>query len=271
MNYQLIALDMDGTLLNNKKEVSPRNRKAIKAARAKGKSVVIATGRSLVGIKHMLEDLELNTHEDYVVAFNGALVQNVSTGEVILRQSVTHEDYQSLYELSKIYGVHIQALTESYVTTPVHNPYTQVEADLNHIEIVKCDVADFPLDETIVKVMFVDAKEKLDEVERMIPQILHEQYTVVRSAPIFLEFLNKSVSKGVGVDAIAKLKSIGPGEVICVGDAGNDLAMIEYAGLGVAMGNAYDYVKAVANHITDTNEQDGVAKVIETFMLKSCG
>ena len=86
MNYQLIALDMDGTLLNNKKEVSPRNRKAIKAARAKGKSVVIATGRPLVGIKHMLEDLELNTHEDYVVAFNGALVQNVSTGEVILRQ-----------------------------------------------------------------------------------------------------------------------------------------------------------------------------------------
>ncbi|GAU76226.1 sugar-phosphatase [Fusibacter sp. 3D3] len=268
MPYKLIALDMDGTLLNEKKEISPRNKQAIKDAKASGKTVIIATGRPLIGIQNVLSELELNTDEDYVVSFNGALVQNVKTGEVILQSTLEHEDYRSLYALSKTYGVHIHALTKDYVTTPVLNPYTKVEADINVIKTVKCDVDKFPESETIIKVMFVDDKDKLDEIERILPAEIRAKYTVVRSAAIFLEFLHPTVNKGVGVSAIAKVKDILAHEVICVGDAGNDIAMLEYAGLGVAMGNAFDAVKKIANHITDTNEEDGVAKVIEQFMLK---
>ena len=268
MPYKLIALDMDGTLLNEKKEISPRNKKAIQDARKLGKSVVIATGRPLPGVQKVLAELELTTSDDYVVSFNGALVQNVKTGEVIFSSTLEHEDYRYLYQFSQEYGVHIQALTASYVTTPILNPYTQVEADINGIETVKCEVTEFPESETIVKVMFVDEKEKLDAVERILPTEIREKYTIVRSSSIFLEFLHPTVNKGVGVHAIATVKNITADEVICVGDAGNDIAMIEYAGLGVAMGNAYEEVKRIADHITDCNESDGVAKVIETFMLK---
>ena len=121
--------------------------------------------------------------------------------------------------------------------------------------------------ELYCKVMFVDEKEKLDDIEKHLPEVLKSKYSVLRSAPIFLEFLNPEVNKGVGVQAIAAVENYDASEIICVGDAGNDIAMIEYAGLGVAMATASPSVKDVANHITDSNEDDGVAKVIETFML----
>ena len=101
----------------------------------------------------------------------------------------------------------------------------------------------------------------------MIPEEVSNKYTVVRSAPFYLEFLNKAVNKGAGVAALAEKLNIKQEEVICIGDAGNDIHMIEYAGLGVAMGNAFPEVKKVANFITKTNEQDGVAHIINKFIL----
>lgn len=267
MSYQLIALDLDGTLLNEKKQISDRNKSAILKAREQGKQVVIATGRPLAGIRHMLEELEMTSENDFVIAFNGALVQNVKTGEAILKSHVTHEDYAELYRLSLVLDVHIQALTESYVTTPVYNPYTEIEASLNGIKLDVCPVHEVPEFETLIKVMMVDAPEKLDRVLHQLPDWVKEKYTIVRSAPIFLEFLHPSVNKGVGVAAVADLKKINRENVICVGDADNDMAMVTYAGLGVAMGNAIEALKDAANHITDTNERDGVAQVIENYMI----
>lgn len=265
--YQLIAVDMDGTLLNHKKEISPANLKAIQAAKAQGKKVVIATGRPLVGINRYLRELDLVTEEDYVIAFNGALVQTAKSGRVIAMKTLHWQDYQDLYALSLELGVHIHALTEHHVMTPVANPYTDVEAEINLIETEIVPVADVPKTTTIVKVMFVDESEKLDQAMTMLPDWVRERYTIVRSSDIFLEFLDKSVNKGTGVAAVAGEMGITHKEVICVGDAGNDLDMIRYAGLGVAMENAFDYVKEAADFITLSNEADGVAHVIERFML----
>ncbi len=151
--YELIAVDMDGTLLNHKKEISSENQKAIAAARAVGKKVVIATGRPLVGIRRYLEQLNMVTDEDYVIAFNGALVQTAQTGRVIAMKTLTWDDYQDLYTVSLKLGVHIHALTERHVTTPVANPYTDVEAEINLIETEILPVGDVPRDYTIVNVL----------------------------------------------------------------------------------------------------------------------
>lgn len=266
--YELIAVDMDGTLLNHKKEISLENQKAIAAARAKGKKVVIATGRPLVGVRRYLEQLNMVTDEDYVIAFNGALVQTAQTGRVISMKTLTWDDYQDLYAVSLTLGVHIHALTQRHVTTPVANPYTDVEAEINLIETEILPVGDVPKDYTIVKVMFVDEAEKLDAAFEELPLWVLEKYTIVRSAEIFLEFLDRSVNKGTGVAAVAAEIGLGKEQIICVGDAGNDLAMIKYAGLGVAMENAFEYVKESADFITHSNEADGVAHVINEFMLK---
>ncbi len=266
--YQLIAIDMDGTLLNETKEISERNKEAIRKAKEMGRHVVIATGRPLVGIRKYLEELDMNGDGDYVIAFNGALVQEAKSGRVIAKITLTWQDYQDLYPVSQSLGVHIQALSETHVMTPVANPYTEVEATINDIETEVIPVAKVNPDTTIIKVMFVDEPEKLDEAVRLLPEWVKEKYTIVRSSDIFLEFLDKRVNKGTGVEALSKEIGVNQEKVICIGDAGNDIAMISFAGLGVAMANAFDEVKAVADVITKSNEEDGVAHVIETYMLR---
>ena len=114
--------------------------------------------------------------------------------------------------------------------------------------------------------MFIDPEPVLEEAIKRIPDSFYDEYTIVRSAPFFLEFLNKASSKGTGIKAVGEYLKIPQQEIICIGDAGNDLDMIEFAGLGVAMGNAFKEVKEAADYVTLTNEEDGVAHVIEKFI-----
>ena len=136
----------------------------------------------------------------------------------------------------------------------------------------KINIEDFnklEKDHSIIKIMMIDEEEVLQKAIDNLPKEVYDKYTVVRSAPYFLEFLNKEVNKGVGVEMLAKHMGITLDQVITMGDAGNDLHMIECAGMGVAMGNAFEEIKEVANYITDTNENDGVAKAIEHLVLNS--
>ncbi|MBU3091696.1 sugar-phosphatase [Clostridium sp. CF011] len=265
--YKLIALDMDGTLLNDKKQISQVNFDAIQQAKKNGIKVVLASGRPLVGFKRYLEELNLISEDNYAVAFNGALVQNTEGNRTIAKTTLTIEDYKYLYELSKELKVNIHALTENTVISPKDTKYTRNEAEMNHISNEVIAVEDVGEGTTIVKVMFVDEPDIIDEVMQRIPEEVSDKYTIVRSAPFYLEFLHKSVNKGTGVAALAKELNIKQEEVICIGDAGNDIHMIKYAGLGVAMGNAFPEVKRAANFITKTNEQDGVAHIINKFIL----
>lgn len=266
--YKLIAIDMDGTLLNSEKKISPANFNAIQQAKKNGVKVVLASGRPLVGFKRYLQELDLISDDNYAVAFNGALVQTSEGSEIISKTTLTLEDYKYIYNLSKKLKVNIHALTESSVISPKDTRFTRHEAEMNHIPNDIIPVDDVPVGTTIVKVMFVDEPEIIDDIIEKIPEEIRSKYTVVRSAPFYLEFLHKSVNKGVGVAALAEKLNIKQEEVICIGDEGNDIHMIKYAGLGVAMGNASPQVKKVANFITKTNEQDGVAFIINKFILQ---
>jgi Cof subfamily protein (haloacid dehalogenase superfamily) len=265
--YKLVAIDMDGTLLNGEKQISPENYEAIQKARENGVKVVLASGRPLVGFKRYLEELNLVSEEDYVVAFNGAIVQSSGGNKIISKTTLDLEDYEELYELSKELKVNIHALTENTVISPKDSKYTRLESEINliHSEIIA--VEDVPKDTNILKVMFIDDPKIIDEVIEKIPEAVSSKYTIVRSEPFFLEFLHKSVNKGAGVEALAQNLNIKQEEVICIGDAGNDIHMVKYAGLGVAMGNAFPELKRVANFITKTNDQNGVAHVINKFIL----
>jgi Cof subfamily protein (haloacid dehalogenase superfamily) len=265
--YQLIALDMDGTLLSEDKTISKRTHEMIAALKIKGKHVVLATGRPLKGVMNYVHELDLFDEHDYVVTYNGALVQSTKNDRILLDLPLSVAAYRELYDLSLELGVHIHALTSDSVLTPLNNPYTDIESSINQIPIITCPVNEVDEDTMIVKVMFIDAPEILEAAILKLPQWVKDKYTIVKSAPFFLEFLDPRVNKGAGVKAIVEKLGLGQHQVICVGDAGNDLAMIEYAHLGVAMGNATEDVKAIANYITKTNQEDGVAHVIEKFML----
>lgn len=265
--YKLVAIDMDGTLLKDDKTISEANYTAIKAAKEKGYKVVLSTGRPVKGIERYLEKLDLLDSGDYAIAFNGAVVQTTKDNNIIAKSLMTHGDLEKLYNLSQELNLNIHAWTSDSCITPKTNEYSQFECKLNNVSLKVMSFKDIDVNEPIVKIMFVDSKEKLDMAEKIIPKEFYNKYTIVRSADVFLEFLNKDANKGIGVKYLAEFLGIKQEEVICIGDAGNDVEMIKYAGLGVAMENAYSYVKEAANYITKTNEEDGVAYVINNFML----
>lgn len=265
--YKLIAIDLDGTLLNDRKEISERCREDIIKLKSKGIKVVLATGRPYHGIVPYIKTLDLFNDDDYVIVFNGAVVLNARGNEILYDVPLSLDSYMELYELSKQLGVYIHALTYGSVLTPRMNPYTEVEAGINNSPVIEGAVCDVNPSAEIIKVMLVDDPKKLDSIIPQLPGWVRKKYSIVRSADIFLEFLNKGIDKAVGVSIITEKLGIKMQEVIALGDAGNDVLMIKNAGLGVAMANATADVKEAADYITMSNEEDGVAHVIEKFML----
>lgn len=267
--YKLIAIDMDGTLLKEDKSISNVTNRAIQKARAKGVKIVLTTGRPIDGVIPYLKELNLMNKDDYAIAYNGALIQNTKTKDIIAKTLMSLEDAEYLYRLSQELNVNIHALTDKCCITPKWSKYSQLESDINAIPLEFVDFNNLDKNTPIVKIMFIDEPEVLQKAIDKLPKEVFEKYTVLRSAPFFLEFLDKNVNKGKGVEILAKTLGIKKEEVMCIGDAGNDLHMIKFAGLGVAMGNAFPEVKEAADYVTLSNEEDGVAHVIDKFILNS--
>lgn len=266
--YKLIALDMDGTLLTSEKKVSERNEAAIKAAEAKGVKIVLASGRPLEGLNRYLEELGLLKGEDYVLSFNGGLVRNTKTGEIVSKVSLKGSDLKYIYEISKELNVNIHAFSaKEGLIAPKTSQYTEYEAEMNGINITIKDFNEVDDDEDIIKVMMIDPQEILDPAIEKLPSEIYEKYSVFKSATFFLEFTHKEVDKGLGLKKLGEYLGIKREEIIACGDAGNDLSMVKYAGLGVAMDNATPEVKEAAEFITTSNDEDGIANVIEKFIL----
>lgn len=267
--YKLIAIDMDGTLLNDHHEVTSKVRDALHAAKAEGVKIVLCTGRPLGGVRRYLKELQLDQEGDFVIAYNGALVQNTHTDEVVSQLSLTFEDLKSLYELSlKLHTpMHFFDSTRVYTPNRDISAYTVLESHLNQIPLRFQKVNDTPSDILLPKIMFIDEPENLSSVIASFPVSVKEKYTLVRSAPYFYEILHPQASKGNAVQQLAEILGIEQEEIMSIGDNGNDLSMISYAGCGVAMENAIPEVKASANFQTRSNNDDGVAHAINELVL----
>ncbi|WP_024615233.1 sugar-phosphatase [Clostridium sp. Ade.TY] len=267
--YKLIALDMDGTLLNEDKQVTEKNKESIKKAKELGVYVVLASGRPIDGLVKYLDELDLLGDNDYVLSYNGCLVQKTKSREVVCDVAIKGSDLKYLKKLADEAGLNIHAFSkERGLITPKENTYTSYEAHHNGIEFHINDFSDIEDDEEIIKVMMIDEPEILDAGMKKLPKEIYEKYSVAKSTPFFLEFFNKKANKGEGLKLLAEHLGIDKEEIITMGDEMNDFPMIEYAGLGVAMGNACDKIKEIANYITDTNNNDGVSKVIEKFIIE---
>lgn len=269
MAIKLIAIDMDGTLLNPQHEITPRVKQAIQAARDKGVAIVLATGRPFVGVQNYLAELDLQQPGQYCITNNGALVQKAESGECVAEVALNFDDYLYVEQLARELGVHFQALTKTELFTPNKDisQYTVHEAWLTGIPLRQRNVDEMDPNLTFPKVMMIDPPEQLDAAIQRLPQEAYQRYTILKSSPYYLEILDKSVNKGAGVKNLAQLLGLERDEVMAIGDQENDLAMLEYAGTGVAMGNGIDKVKAIAQFITRPNSEDGVAVAIEKFVL----
>lgn len=269
MTIKLIAIDMDGTLLLPDHTISPGVKDAIAKARAQGVNVVLTTGRPYAGVHSYLKELHMEQPDDYCITYNGALVQKASDGSTVAQTPLSYDDYRYLEQLSREVGSHFHALdrTTLYTANRDISYYTVHESFVATIPLVFCEAEKMDPNMTFLKVMMIDEPAVLDQAISRIPDEVKEKYTVLKSAPYFLEILDKRVTKGTGVKSLADALNIKPEEVMAIGDQENDIAMLEYAGIGVAMGNAIDSVKAVADFETKTNLEDGVAYAIEKFVL----
>lgn len=268
--YKLVALDMDGTLLNSQKKLTNRVRSAISSAKEQGIKVVLASGRPFEGMLPTLKELGLNGEDDYALTYNASLILKVACQTVVSQAILTGQDAIELYEIAKTLNVNILAYSMTRgLITPKKNKYTDYEAKLNNIKFTEFDFYKLDRDEEILKVMMIDEPTLLASAIAQLPEVLKNKYSTALSLPFFFEFMNKNSNKGKGMEALTAHLGLSPEQIICVGDAANDLEMIKFAGLGVAMGNAIDEVKAHANYITASNDDDGVAHIFEKYILNS--
>ncbi|HFU5873521.1 sugar-phosphatase [Enterococcus faecium] len=269
MSIKLVAIDIDGTLLNEKREVTKEVKEAIAAAVAKGVSIVLCTGRPLPGVQEQLNELNLFQDNDYVITYNGALVQQTKSGKIIARHGLTHEDFLEIEVMARRVGSHLHSIDDKAIYTPNRDisAYTIHEASLVKMPLKYRTPEEMTPDMNIVKMMMIDEPEILDAAIAHLPQTFRDKYTTVKSAPYYFEVLNKEASKGAAVANLAQHLGIDQDEIMAIGDNENDLSMIEYAGLGVAMGNAVSLVKEAANVITSSNDEHGVAEAIKKYVL----
>ncbi|KKI90251.1 haloacid dehalogenase [Bacillus sp. SA1-12] len=268
MSYKMIVLDLDDTLLRDDHSISTRTKQALMDAQEMGVKVVLASGRPTFGMKHIAQELSLAEYGSFILSFNGGKIINCKTFEDVFSSTLSPEAVHDLYQISRREGVFIHTYLGEEIITETENPYTTIESDLTGLPIKVVDSFINGVTEPVVKVLMVEAPEKLKILESKLQGELESEFSVMRSKPYFLEFTEKGVTKGTSLNQLIQLLGIKREEVIAIGDSYNDLAMIEFAGLGVAMGNAPEDIKEIANFVTDTNMNDGVAKVVEDFILK---
>lgn len=272
MAIELLAIDMDGTLLNPAHEITPRVAAAVAAARARGVHVVLATGRPFLGVRRYLAQLELARADVHCITCNGALVQQADTGSSLMASTLGFDDYLHVEALARELGVHFQAMDEAHLYTPNADisEFTVREAFLSSVPLRYRTVAQMDRSLRFSKIMMVDEPTLLDHAIARIPEPTRQRYTIVKSATHFLEILHPHADKGKSLHRLADRLGVARENVMAIGDQQNDLAMVEYAGVGVAMGNAIPAVQASADYVTASNAEDGVAQAIERFVLDDC-
>lgn len=268
MGIKLVAIDLDGTLLNNKREITREVFEAIQEAKKAGVKIVITTGRPITGVKEILEELKLTDEGDYVITFNGALVQDVATKADIAKETLSYEDYLDIEFLARKLDVPMHASTKNGMYTANRNigKYTIYESQLVSSPVFYRTPEEMHNKE-IIKTMMVDEPEILDEKIAQIPEHFFEKYNIAKSAAFYLEITPKTASKGLAVKQLVDELGLSIAETMAIGDEENDRSMLEAAGIAVVMENGNPSVKEIATYITKSNEENGVAHAIREWVL----
>ena len=269
MAIKLITIDIDDTLVNTAKQVTPRVKAALQEATAQSVKVVLTTGRPLPGVQEYLDELGLNHQDDqYAITYNGGVVQTTN-GEELGGKELAYSDYLRLREVADELGAYLQVETidAAYTSAKEINYWASRENFLIKMPLIIKPVDEMDPNDHYVKFMFIGDEADIDSWRDALPTDVKEAYYIVKSTPQHLEFMHKDATKGSGLLTLAAKLGIDRSETMALGDQQNDVTMIEAAGLGVAMGNAAPEVKAVADVETTTQNADGVGVAVEKWVL----
>ena len=266
---KLVAIDMDGTLLNSKKELLEETKQYFKDFHKKETDtlLVLCTGRPESGIRPYLKDLGYLEENHYIISQNGANIYESRTGKRVMDAFLDSAAIQKWIELGKKHGISVMGAGVDYYYCFDQEPTEWMEFD---VKLVTGKLKRIPTKESLntdfYKILLMGDEEQLNEFETFIPEEWRDEFYVVRSQKYLVEVLTKGVNKAFGLEKLAQKLNIEPSEIAAIGDAANDNEMLEYAGLAIAMGNASEEVKAIADIVTDTNENNGVIKAIDKLI-----
>lgn len=267
MNYQMLVLDIDGTLTTSEKTISPATLDTLLNLQKKGCYLVLASGRPTAGILFYAKMLKLHEFGNYILSFNGARILNMKTNEFIYDKTLPAGVIPVLYEEAVAGGVGLISYEGNEVIAATDiNSYMDYEAGINRLPIRK--VPDFPSYVTfpVNKCLMAGEPELLIPIEKRLKKRFHGLLSIYRSEPFFLEIMPQNIDKAASLQRLLNALGLTQEQMICCGDGFNDITMIEFAGLGVAMANAQEIVKQSADFITGSNNEDGIVAVIQKFL-----
>lgn len=268
MNYKhkIVFLDIDGTLTDSSKNITPKTLESLMRIQKDGVKLAIASGRPSKGVIPYAEALELEKYSGYILPFNGCQIINYGSKEVVYKNALSMEVVKKAYELSKKYNVEmITYKGDSILSETDDNKYLLIEATINKMDIIKVDDLLDNIEETPVKCLLLGDGDYLEKIEPLIKEQLGENANVFRSEPFFLEVVPQGIDKAAAIAELISGIGIAREETVAFGDGYNDVSMIKYAGLGVAMENGCESIKEVADIITKDNNHDGIAEVINNI------
>lgn len=269
MEYKLLVLDIDGTLLNKKKEISARTLATLVKVQQMGIHIVLASGRPTHGVRPIANMLELHKYGGYVMPYNGGHIIKADTGDVLFERRIDPDMIPYLNKRATKKGFPIFTYNfDTIITNTPQNVHILAEGELNDMRVV--GVENFPavVDFRPSKCMMVsDDVEALTEEENLLRKKLDGVLDVYRSEPYFLEIVPRSVNKGDTLGLLMDMLKVDKDEVIAFGDGVCDIPMLQLAGQGIAMGNAVESVKRCADAITLSNDEDGVAEALEKLLI----
>jgi Cof subfamily protein (haloacid dehalogenase superfamily) len=266
--FRLLALDLDDTLLRSDLTISYRTRKAIKEAGAAGVTIVLASGRVPSSIENFARILGIHKRPGYLVCLNGSLIQESHTGNIIDEAFVDNEIILKAYDLADAEGFPIQIYDDDVMYVSRSNEFTECDQKLTGLRQVVVENFRAMVTGGCHKLLIPGDPQLLGHMENIIRTYLGDKITLFTSKPYYLEILPANTDKGTALAKITKLLGIKQEEVLAIGDSMNDEAMIRWAGMGVAMVNGDERIKNIAALVTNkTNDDDGVAEIIEKYIL----
>lgn len=269
MRIELIALDIDGTLVDSKKGILPETKESIWNFIEKGGRVAIASGRSVNGLQQYADELELKKRGGYLISFNGSIIIDAKTGDTVCETMIEPKYFPKIIKCAEKNNISIATYKGNIaVTQNSRDKYFLTETSLNNLKVVYVDSLIEELKYPVPKFLLTDEPEILERAEVNMKTEL-DCVNIFRSEPYYLEFVAKGLDKGFAFKKLCEYLKIDISKTLACGDGYNDIPLIKTAGIGVAMGNAQESVKKAADYVTLSNDENGVAYAINKFCFNN--
>ncbi len=266
MEKKMLVLDIDGTLTNSQKEITPATKKAITKVLEMGHAVVIASGRPTPGTKKVCETLELKNYDGYVLSYNGAKITKLSDNSVVHQKILDGKYIPEIFEFAQKNDMGMMTYEDNDAITGTRvDEYMELEARINNIGLRWVEnfteYVNFPVNKCLLT-------KKDEEAERLCGELAEkykDELSIYRSEPFFVEIMPKGVDKAASLEVLRNILNIKKENIIACGDGFNDLSMIKYAGVGVCMANGCAACLEAADFVAPSNDSDGLVSVIDKF------